>query len=110
MATNIQLAGSAGTAAGTTLAGHVSNLAQDRPRRAYKAITARQREVTWAFPGTDCRLILDIDFDDYGNPYLNDALDAARERFPFESVWFEGKPLEDVLTDFIRNTPEGELR
>jgi hypothetical protein len=79
------------------------------PRRT-RPITARQREITWAFPGTDCRLIVDVDFDEYGVPHINDVLDAAHQPFPFEEIWFQGKPLEDILIEYICNTPAEELQ
>jgi hypothetical protein len=78
------------------------------PRRA-RPITARQREIAWAFPGTDSKLIVDVDFDEYGVPHINDVLDAAHQPFPFEEVWFQGKPLEDILIEYICNTPVEEL-
>ena len=71
--------------------------------------TARQREVTWTFPGTDSRLVIDVDFDDYGVPHINEVLDANRQSFPFDEIWYQGKPLEDVLIEYICNTPVEEL-
>lgn len=78
------------------------------PRR-MRPVTARQREIAWAFPGTDSKLLIDVDFDEYGVPHINDVLDAARQPFPFDEIWFRGKPLEDVLIEYICNTPVEEL-
>ena len=78
------------------------------PRR-MRSLTARQREIAWAFPGTDSKLLIDVDFDEYGVPHINDVLDAARQPFPFDEIWFRGKPLEDVLIEYICNPPVEEL-
>ena len=40
---------------------------------------------------------------------FQDVLDAARQPFPFDEIWFRGKPLEDVLIEYICNTPVEEL-
>jgi hypothetical protein len=85
----------------------------DQPRlgtpRRMRTPTARQREIAWAFPGTDSKLVIDVDFDAYGVPHINDVLDARRQPFPFDEIWYQGKPLEDVLIEYICNTPIEEL-
>lgn len=85
------------------------NRRPDGQRRG-RPVTARQREIVWRFPGTDSKLIIDVDFDEYGVPYVNDVMDAAQQPFPFEEVWYRGKPLEDILIEYICNTPVDELQ
>jgi hypothetical protein len=88
--------------------------AERRVNALRKPVTARQMDVVWRFPRTDCRLILDVDFDEYGVPHINDVLDADRKSFPVDEVWTKdakGKfgPLADVLIEYLTNTPADEL-
>lgn len=78
--------------------------------RRYQPITARQVDVLWTWPGSDSALRLDVDFDQFGVPRINDVLDAAGKSFPLDQVWFNGKPLVDVLIDYLTGTPECEWR
>jgi hypothetical protein len=74
-----------------------------------KPVTARQMLVRWTFPLTDAALFVDVDFDEHNVPRINEVLDAARKTFPHDEVWFQGKPLEDVLIEWLCETPADEM-
>lgn len=68
-----------------------------------RSVTAKHRELVWSPSGWDWALTVDVDFDDYDVPRINEVRDAAGKPIPLEALWFEGKPLEDVLAEWICN-------
>jgi hypothetical protein len=74
-----------------------------------KPVTARQMEVLWHAPGTNWKLRVDVDFDEHRVPHINDVMDMNDQSVPFTEIWYGGKPLEDVLIEWLCETPADEL-
>jgi hypothetical protein len=71
-------------------------------------VSACAVNVDWCWPGSDSKLVLEVDHDRFGNRTLVDVLDAQGHQFPFEAIELNGKSLEDVLVDYVRWLPELE--
>jgi hypothetical protein len=74
-----------------------------------KPVTARQMDVLWHAPGTNWKLRVDVDFDEHRVPHINEVTDISGQPIPLEALWFEGKPLEDVLVSWLCETPADEM-
>jgi hypothetical protein len=83
--------------------------AERRVNALRKPVTARQMDVLWHAPGTNWKLRLDVDFDEHRVPHINDVMDMNDQSVPFTEIWYGGKPLEDVLIEYLTNTPADEL-
>jgi hypothetical protein len=83
--------------------------AERRVNALRKPVTARQMDVLWHAPGTNWKLRVDVDFDEHRVPHINDVTDISGQPIPLEALWFQGKPLEDVLVTWLCNTPADEL-
>jgi hypothetical protein len=71
-------------------------------------VSACAVNVDWCWPGSNSKLVLEVDHDRFGNRTLVDVLDAQGHQFPFEAIELNGKSLEDVLVDYVRWLPELE--
>jgi hypothetical protein len=83
--------------------------AERRVNALRKPVTARQMDVLWHAPGTNWKLRVDVDFDEHRVPHINEVTDISGQPIPLEALWFQGKPLEDVLVTWLCNTPADEL-
>jgi hypothetical protein len=87
--------------------------AQARAERAVNklrkpVLSGRTVDHDWYFPGSNSKLVLEIDHDEYGQRFLNDVRDSSGQSFPYQDIELQGKSLEDVLVDFVRWLPELE--
>lgn len=72
-------------------------------------LSGRSVNVDWYWPGSDSKLVLEVDHDHFGSRYFIEVTDENGNQFPFEAIELNGKPLEDVLSDFLNGLPELEL-
>jgi hypothetical protein len=79
----------------------------DRTKR--KPVTARQMDVVWVAPGANWKLRVDVDFDEHRVPHINEVTDISGQPIPLEAIWFDHKPLLDVLIEWLCETPADEL-
>jgi hypothetical protein len=74
-----------------------------------KPVTARQMDVLWHAPGTNWKLRVDVDFDEHRVPHINEVTDISGQPIPLEAIWFDHKPLLDVLIEWLCETPADEM-
>jgi hypothetical protein len=72
-------------------------------------LSGRSVQIDWYFPGSNSKLLLEVDHDEFGGRSLIDVTDSRGEQFPYEDLELQGKPLADVLDDFVRDLPELEM-
>jgi hypothetical protein len=83
--------------------------AAERKALRRKPVTARQMDVLWHAPGTNWKLRVDVDFDEHRVPHINEVCDVSGQPIPLEAIWFDHKPLLDVLIEWLCETPADEL-
>jgi hypothetical protein len=83
--------------------------AAERKALRRKLVTARQMDVLWHAPGTNWKLRVDVDFDEHRVPHINEVCDVSGQPIPLEAIWFDHKPLLDVLIEWLCETPADEL-
>jgi hypothetical protein len=66
-------------------------------------------DVVWHAPGTNWKLRVDVDFDEHRVPHINEVTDISGQPIPLEAIWFDHKPLLDVLIEWLCETPADEL-
>jgi hypothetical protein len=83
--------------------------AERRVNALRKPVTATQREVIWHAPGSKWALRVDVDFDEHRVPHINEVCDVSGQPIPLEAIWFDHKPLLDVLIEWLCETPADEM-